>query len=222
MNNVNCSECLALQILKDNGYIGSDAFISDKQDIRSNTNNVEVTIASSSKIETQACFGDKPLKHEVDMSYFDCPACDCMPECEREGTYEPIVRCRKCSVHKLLRDNGFVIEQGEAIYNHGKHPITLPWSSDYFGNRETIEYVIRTKEEKSKNYKGNNLDLFILYSRCIDNMLPISSNVFKNIYIYCINNGWFYKNWEMVKHYEQPPRIICYNHTCENYMKIDY
>lgn len=216
--NKNCEECFALTLLLKNGLISEDAIVSDCPDIQSDNENIEVTSAIRGPLQNRLNFGDLPKEEEyTDMSNYECDNCEFLEKCQVESTCysDPYVPCRKCEKHCLLKDGFCVVPLGDAYYANGRHPRAIAWVEDYFGSIDDLQNAIKRKEEKSKKYKEQNLSLFLFYDKGIEKIEPIDSPFFKNIYIFCLSNGCLYKNWRLIKKYQNSEHTECHNVKCE-------
>lgn len=223
MMSKNCEECLALTMLLENSLIGDDAKISDCPDIISKDENIEVTSAVIGKIENRLNFGLLPKENEyINMSDYNCDNCEFSQKCKEESKYDYFVYCEKCKdKHFWLKDNFVIISKGSVYFVNKKHPEALPWPEDYYGSSEDLKKAIKRKEEKSKKYKEQNLSLFLFYDKGIEKIKPITSEVFKNIYIFCVDNGNLYKNWNLIKTYRHSGHTNCHNTECNEYGKFN-
>lgn len=220
----NCEECLALTMLLENNLIGNDAKISDCPDIISEEENVEVTSAIADKIENRLNFGKLPKDKEyTDLSNYDCNTCKFLSKCKEESKCDLYVHCEQCKdIHFWIKDDFINVSKGTVYYHKDKHPWALYWSESAYGSPEDLEKAIKRKERKSENYDKKNLGLFLYYNKRIDKMVPITSSIFKNIYVYCLDDGLLYKNWELIKSYNNLfGHTICYNTKCNEYGKFN-
>ena len=220
--NKNCEECFALTILLENKLIGNDAKVSDRPDIISKNENIEVTSAIIGEIENRLHFGLLPKESEyTNMANYDCNSCEFLLKCKEER-HDCIVYCKKCKdKHFWLRNEGFTNSQGAVCYGGGRHPITIPHSKNHYGESTDLEDAIRRKENKSINYEKQNLGLFLFYDKEIEKIKPITSSVFKNIYVFRTDDNKLYKNWVLIKRYSHGRLPNCYNAECNEYGKFN-
>lgn len=156
------------------------------------------------------------------MNDYDCDNCEFLQKCKKESEYDYFTYCEKCKdEHFWLKDNFMIISKGSVYFANKKHPEVLPWLEDYYGSSEDLEKAIKRKEEKSKKYKEQNLSLFLFYDKGIEKMEPITSSIFKNIYIFCVDNGNLYKNWNLIKTYRHSGYTNCHNTECNEYGKFN-
>lgn len=217
-----CEECLALQMLLENNLIDKSATICDRPDIVSNDECVEVTSAINDEIDNRLNFGKLPKESQyTNMSDYNCNTCEFLQTCKTSICYDCMSECMLCKdKHLWLKDSIFIISKGTAYYNNGEHPMAISWSASCEGSEIDLKRRISDKEIKSMHYTGKNLGIFLYYDRFIDNVKPITSDIFNNIYIYCVNLGLLYKNWTLIKHYASSSTIVCYNKLCDDYGKF--
>lgn len=224
----NCEECQALTMLLENNLINDDAYVSDCPDIRSLTENIEVTSAIPNdkigKIENQMNFGDVPKENEyTDPQKYNCDDCEFIQKCKEYFECDCPV-CEKCkNKYAWLKSSfGGFFHYGKVVYVGKSHPESIGLPLDFYGYKEDIENAIKTKEKKSQKYQIQTNGLFLFYDKEIQKIEPIKSNVFKNIYIYCIFSGNLYKNWKLIKNYKRGmDHIFCYNTECDEYGKFN-
>lgn len=216
----NCEECLALSILIDNKLIDVNAVIDDKPDIISNDKCVEVTSAIKSQVLNQLNFGLLPKKEKFTRPQnYECGSCTFLSKCKAEFNDGDIPRCEMCAdIHNWFDLTFFNIPIGSAYYMGREHPSIVPYFFDHYGNADEIIDAIKRKEQKSLQYKRRDVDLFLYYDKDISKMKPITSNVFSNIYIYCLYSGSLYKNWEIIKEYSNMEFLLqCHNKKCDEF-----
>lgn len=219
--NKNCEECLALNLLLSNGLIGEDSYISDKPDIINGDEGIEVTSAIDGEINNRINFGKLPKDNEyINTNDYNCNTCEFLQLCKDEHEYDYCVYCKKCENNNFwLRDGFVIIAKGNMFYKGNEHPRAIGWTDDFYGFEEDLKKAIERKERKSKNYKQQKLSLFLYYDKEINKIEKIESKIFKNIYIYCIDSGRLYKNWEVIKTYSSiTPK--CYNKNCNEFGKF--
>lgn len=223
---MHCEECLALSILLNNNII-KNGYIDDKPNIRSKDENIEVCTAIEGGFSNQLLFGDiiKPKqKYITDVNKYECKKCNNLNKCKHNYKND-ISYCEYCNNERHLFTNGFMIIEGETIYNNTDHPTIIPFSID-LGNHgyKNLYESITKKEKQSEAYLLNKpLSLFIFYEWEIscEILRSIKSNVFKNIYIYSISIGQLYKNGIPINNSQHTQhQIKCYNTKCQNYRKV--
>lgn len=222
-----CEECQALTILLENGLISDDAYVSDCPDIRSFAENIEVMIATPNnkigKIENQMNFGSGPKENEyTDPQEYNCNDCEFIQKCKEYFECDCPV-CEKCKdKYAWLKSSfGGFFHYGKIVYVGKSHPESIGLPLDFYGLQEDIENAIRIKEEKSQKYQTQTTGLFLFYDKEISKIKPITSDVFENIYIFCIDSGNLYKNWNLIKTYRHSGYTNCYNTECDEYGKFN-
>lgn len=217
-----CEECLALRILLDNNLINKDAKVSDCPDIVSDDECIEVTSAISDEIDNRLNLGTLPKENQyTNMSNYNCSTCEFLQTCKTNVRYDCISECVLCKdKHLWLKDSLFIISKGTAYYTNGEHPTAIGWPTSCECSEIDLKRRISDKEIKSKHYTGENLGLFLYYDKFIDNVPPITSDIFNNIYIYCVNSGQLYRNWTLIKQISNNCFPICYNDSCNDYGKF--
>lgn len=222
----NCGECQALTMLLENNLISDDAYVSDCPDIRSLTENVEVTSAIPNdevgRFENQLNFGIIKEKQYIKLQEYNCDNCEFLQDCKEDFKCGYSL-CRKCKGKNalLMSANNSLITYGEVLYANQEHPEPICYPVDFYGSQKDIENAIKRKEGLSIKYSIQTTGLFLFYDKEIQKIEPIKSNIFKNIYIYCIFSGNLYKNWKLIKHYRRGGDTLCYNTKCDEYGKFN-
>lgn len=195
-----CSECAALYLLNKYDIVSNAAKIADKPDIQDEDKSIEVVTIAQDKEISQSLFGGR-RKNFIDVTDYECKTCKYYNLCTEENSID-FCKCKRFKKQpvKWVIEGNVCAPIATLWFNPNyNHPAVVLVLQDVTTSSEDINDTIQVKERKAINYKqGKPLELFILCDHEPNSWRNIRPSIFKNIYMYCIANGTFYKNGELI------------------------